>query len=68
MDHMSFQIPGMAPPPLMNQPPPIFGAYSADGIPMQHLPPELAAQMFGDPTGLLDDSNEAKRRRIARVS
>ncbi|KAJ4403971.1 hypothetical protein N0V82_010572 [Gnomoniopsis sp. IMI 355080] len=60
--------PSMAqpPPPLMNQPPQIFGdAYH--GMPMQHLPPELTAQMFGDPGALLDDANEAKRRRIARA-
>lgn len=58
---------GQPPPQLMNQPPPIFGDYH--GLPMQHhLPPELTAQMFGDPGALLDDSNEAKRRRIARVS
>lgn len=55
------------PPQLMSQPPQIFGdAYH--GMPMQHLPPELTAQMFGDPGALLDDANEAKRRRIARVS
>lgn len=63
-----FQMPAMAHPPIMNQPPQIFGAHAYDGLPMQHLPPELTAQMFGDPNGLLDDANEAKRRRIARVS
>lgn len=57
---------GQPPPQLMNQPPQIFGDYH--GLPMQHLPPELTAQMFGDPNALLDDANEAKRRRIARVS
>ncbi|RWA05072.1 hypothetical protein EKO27_g10036 [Xylaria grammica] len=66
VDPGNFQIPGMHPPPLMNQPPPIFGAYSHDGLPV--LPPELAAQMGFDPSALLDDVNEAKRRRIARVS
>lgn len=62
-------MPAMAqpPPPLMNQPPQIFGD-SYHGLPIQHLPPELTAQMFGDPGALLDDANEAKRRRIARVS
>ncbi|KAI0525645.1 N-terminal binuclear Zn cluster-containing protein [Xylaria bambusicola] len=70
MDHLrvdpgTFQIPGMHPPPLMNQPPPIFGAYGHDGLPV--LPPELAAQMGFDPSALLDDVNEAKRRRIARA-
>ncbi|KAI1366584.1 N-terminal binuclear Zn cluster-containing protein [Xylaria arbuscula] len=70
MDHLrvdpgTFQIPGMHPPPLLNQPPPIFGAYGHDGLPV--LPPELAAQMGFDPSALLDDVNEAKRRRIARA-
>ncbi|KAI0166901.1 N-terminal binuclear Zn cluster-containing protein [Hypoxylon sp. FL1284] len=70
MDHIrvdpgGFQIPGMPPPQLMNQPPQIFGGYSHDGMPV--LPPELAAQMAFDPSALLDDANEAKRRRIARA-
>ncbi|KAJ0294810.1 hypothetical protein CBS470a_000316 [Colletotrichum nupharicola] len=68
MDHMGFQMPHMGhPPPLMNQPPQIFGAYTPDGLPVQHMPPDLAAHMFGDPSTLLDDANEAKRRRIARA-
>ncbi|KAI9729622.1 MAG: hypothetical protein M1818_008469 [Claussenomyces sp. TS43310] len=45
-------------------PPQIFGAY--DDSPMSNLG-DLSSQMFGDPNGLLDDSNEAKRRRIARA-
>ncbi|KAI1325347.1 N-terminal binuclear Zn cluster-containing protein [Xylariaceae sp. FL0255] len=70
MDHLrvdpgSFSIPGMHPPPLMNQPPQIFGAYGHDGMPV--LPPELAAQLGFDPASLLDDVNDAKRRRIARA-
>ncbi|KAI1215065.1 N-terminal binuclear Zn cluster-containing protein [Annulohypoxylon truncatum] len=70
MDHMrvdpgGFQMPGMPRPQLLNQPPQIFGAYSHDGLPV--LPPELAAQMAFDPSALLDDANEAKRRRIARA-
>ena len=66
MDHMGFQLPPMAP-PLMNQPPQIFGGYGPgpDGLPQ--FPPDLAAQMFSDSAMMLDDSNEAKRRRIARV-
>ena len=70
MDHRlaGFQIPAMAQPPLMNQPPQIFGAHAYDSLQMQHLSPDLTAQMFGDPSILLDDANEAKRRRIARVS
>ncbi|KAK4127374.1 hypothetical protein N657DRAFT_566444 [Parathielavia appendiculata] len=51
----------------MNPPPQIFGGYSEHGLPIQQLPPDLmAAQMFGD-HGLLEDTNEAKRRRIARA-
>ncbi|KAI0897813.1 N-terminal binuclear Zn cluster-containing protein [Annulohypoxylon nitens] len=70
MDHMrvdpgGFQIPGMPRPQLMNQPPQIFGAYGHDALSV--LPPELAAQMAFDPSALLDDANEAKRRRIARA-
>ncbi|KAI5461332.1 fungal-specific transcription factor domain-containing protein [Mariannaea sp. PMI_226] len=61
MDHMGFQMPGM-PPNIVNQPPQIFGGY--DGIPT--ISPDIAAQMFPD-TLLLDDSIEAKRRRIAKA-
>lgn len=67
MDGMGFQMPSMGRPPLMNPPPQIFGAYPNEGLPMSHLPPELAAQMFPDHATLLDDANEAKRRRIAKV-
>jgi len=67
MAHMGFQMPPMGHQPLVNPPPQIFGAYSHDGMPLAHLPPELAAQMFPDPATLLDEANEAKRRRIARV-
>jgi len=59
-----FQMPPMQRPTLINQPPQIFGGY--DGLPMQ-LPPDMTAHMFGDPSALLDEANEAKRRRIARV-
>ncbi|KAK0626710.1 fungal-specific transcription factor domain-containing protein [Immersiella caudata] len=68
MDHMhgGFQMP-MTAPPLMNQPPQIFGGYTEHGMPLHQMPPDLSvAQMFGD-HGLLDDSQEAKRRRIARA-
>jgi len=67
MDHMQFQMPPMGPQTLINPPPQIFGGYTQDGMPVSHLPPDLAAQMFPDPSSLLDDANEAKRRRIARV-
>lgn len=52
-------------PPIMNQPPQIFGAYNADGSP---IPPVLNDQVFGDPNdGSFDDINDPKRRRIARA-
>lgn len=67
MDHGFSMPPGLRGPPIMNTPPQIFGAYAPEGMPIPHLPPDLAAQMFPDPSTLLDDSSEAKRRRIARV-
>lgn len=69
MDHMrgdpnAFQIPGMHVPQLANPPPQIFGGYGMpDGMSM--MPHEL--QMF-DPASLMGDDQDAKRRRIARVS
>lgn len=57
----------MAQPPLMHQPPQIFGANAYDTMQMQHLSPDLTAQMFGDPSMMLDDTTDAKRRRIARA-
>jgi hypothetical protein len=64
-DINSFQMPG---PQLMshNPPPQIFGGFAASGLPMS-ADLDLSGQLFGDPTTLMDDSNEAKRRRIARV-
>jgi len=63
-DNNGFQMPPqMAAPPLMNPPPQIFGSY--DGLPNLNLP-DLSQPIFGDAT-LMDDSIEAKRRRIARV-
>jgi len=56
----------MPPPPLMNPPPQIFGAYDNNGMPMPASLPDLPGPMFTDGT-LLDESNEAKRRRIARA-
>jgi hypothetical protein len=64
-DNNGFAMPQIPPPPLMNPPPQIFGAYSADGLPMPNMN-EMSQPIFGDGT-LLDESNEAKRRRIARV-
>jgi hypothetical protein len=63
-DNNGFQMPQA--PPLMNPPPQIFGNYSADGLPMTANLPDMTGPLFSDGT-LLDESNEAKRRRIARV-
>lgn len=53
-------------PMLMNQQPNLFGAYGPDGSPMNPVLPnptyDDAALMAGD------DTNDSKRRRIARVS
>ena len=70
MDHINFQIPGGMAPPVNPPPPPqVFGIYGPDGLPqVQHLPPDMAAQMFPDSSFLFDESQDAKRRRIARVS
>lgn len=49
----------------MNNPPPqFFGGFGADN--MQHLPPDIASQMF-DSHMFFEDPHDAKRRRIARV-
>ena len=58
-DQNSFEIP-----PIMNPPPQIFGGYGQDSpqtatFPINFLQDEL--------NGLGDDSNDPKRRRIARV-
>lgn len=57
---------GFEMPPLMNTPPQIFGAYNADGSPSL---PQIDGPLFGDDqAGMgIEESNEAKRRRIARV-
>lgn len=65
-DTNGFHMPQIPAPPLMNPPPQIFGQYSADGLPLPASVDGLPQQLFGDGT-LLDESNEAKRRRIARV-
>jgi hypothetical protein len=66
MDRMGmFQMPPLVAPQLTNQPPQIFGSYLADGLPQ--LTPDMAAHMFPDSSMLLDDTLDAKRRRIARV-
>ncbi|KAI6783043.1 putative transcriptional regulatory protein-like protein [Emericellopsis cladophorae] len=65
---MAFQLPpGVHPPPAASfNPPQIFGSYATDALPQ--LPPDLAAQMFADShTFPYDESQDAKRRRIARA-
>lgn len=62
----SFHVP---PPHAVEQPPQIFGGFSADGT---SLPPALPGPIFGDDPSLLLgeeglDHNDPKRRRIARV-
>ena len=57
----------------MNPPPQIFGAYDHDGLPMgDGLAGLDAGNLFGIGDGMgglggLDESSDAKRRRIARV-
>ena len=57
----------MQPPPLMNPPPQIFGAYEHDGLSLGANLGMDGSNMFGDGMGGMDESSEAKRRRIARV-
>ncbi|KAI9049455.1 hypothetical protein LZ554_006487 [Drepanopeziza brunnea f. sp. 'monogermtubi'] len=59
-------MPQMATPPIMNPPPQIFGGYSHDGLPSNMSLPDLSQPYLGD-GGLMDESIEAKRRRIARA-
>ncbi|KAJ9252260.1 transcriptional regulator family: Fungal Specific TF [Paecilomyces variotii] len=60
-DGMGFEMPM-----LMNQPPQIFGAYNPDRSP---VPPSLSGPLFHDDPNMHtgDESNDAKRRRIARA-
>lgn len=67
MDHMGFQMPGSGQQPMMNQPP-MFGSYQQDGMPNMGHMPDMTAHMFSDAQLLMEDTNDAKRRRIARVS
>lgn len=69
--HINFQIPqnaGMGPPPPMGHPPPqVFNSFDpgTDGLPQ--LPPDYVTQMFPDSHLMFDESQDAKRRRIARA-
>lgn len=60
-DDLTFEIPQ-----LINPPPQIFGGYSSDGSPLvAQLPGPIFTE---DQTQMgVEESNEAKRRRIARV-
>lgn len=60
------EVTGFEMPPMSNPPPQIFGARNADGSPVA---PSLPGPMFTDEqlSGNMDDNNDAKRRRIARV-
>lgn len=51
---------------VVNQPPQIFGAYNPDGSP---ITPSLPGPVFPEDhlSGNMEESNDAKRRRIARV-
>ncbi|OJD19708.1 hypothetical protein AJ78_00331 [Emergomyces pasteurianus Ep9510] len=51
---------------VVNQPPQIFGAYNTDGSP---ITPSLQGPVFSEDqlTGNMEESNDAKRRRIARA-
>jgi hypothetical protein len=53
-------------PMLMNQQTPLFGAYGHDGSPVTAALPNPS--FHDDPSMGLDDNNDPKRRRIARVS
>lgn len=46
-------------------PPQFFGGYGGDAL--QHMPPDMAAQMFPDSHMFFDDPQDPKRRRIAKV-
>jgi hypothetical protein len=65
-DNTGFVMPNMSAPSLMNPPPQLFGGYrGTDGLSSINLA-DLSQPVYGDAT-LMDESIEAKRRRIARV-
>lgn len=66
---MGYQMPGQVPPQLMNQQAQMFAGYGQDDMSnMSQMGPDLTAHLFSDAQLLMEDTNEAKRRRIARVS
>lgn len=74
-DHNGYQLPPqqMGAPPMMNAPPPQVFYSAADGLPIMNNMPDMSQQQYmgdgglHDDAGLMDESMEAKRRRIARV-
>jgi hypothetical protein len=64
-ENNAFQLPPqLTAPSLANPPPQYFGGYTNDGMPNINL--DLSSAMFeGD--RMMDDTADAKRRRIARV-
>ncbi|CZT50259.1 related to transcriptional activator Mut3p [Rhynchosporium secalis] len=67
MDHNGYQMPQQmaAPPPMMNPPPQMYTGYH-DALPPNMNMGDMSQQYMGD-AGLMDESLEAKRRRIARA-
>lgn len=63
MEQFNFQMSGGVV-PMDRHPPQFFGGFGNDSI--QHLPPDIASQMF-DSQMFFDDPQDPKRRRIARV-
>ncbi len=64
-----FPLPPIAAPPMLARPPQLFST-AYDRLPPIHMSADMgAAHMYGgDPNAYMDEANEAKRRRIARVS
>ncbi|TAQ84558.1 hypothetical protein B7494_g7108 [Chlorociboria aeruginascens] len=65
-ENNGFRLPQVQPPPLMNPPPQIFGSYDPDGLSVLSNLPDMMDPIFTEGM-LMDESTEAKRRRIARV-
>ena len=69
--HLNFQIPPNAmppPPPMGHHPPPqVFNTFDPATDSLSHLPPDYVNQMFSDSHLMFDESQDAKRRRIARA-
>ena len=69
LNQHGYQMPnGLQPPPIMNQPPQVFGQYDHEGLPMPGSLQDHSGMFVGGDGTFMDESSEAKRRRIARVS